>query len=209
MKLLTTILALACSSALLCSAAWAQGNTSRTYRGTNGPPAGQQPGSSYGPSPTPDNFVVNVYGQGNDLTFVVTSGGGDICGRSYYFTGTVIFPAHSKTGSIGGPMLRCTDPGLVVYCNEKTVYQVTFTGTVERGDGTFDIRITYPDEKWLKEDCKNKRTDVGTEQILLTYAPPTPPEPTIREMIDQAKEKAADTMYKSVRGGEWLKNRPR
>ena len=77
MKLPITLLALFCSSALLCSAAWAQGNTSRTYTGINGPQGGKRPDTSYGTLPVPDNFVVNVYGQRNEFAFEVISQGGE------------------------------------------------------------------------------------------------------------------------------------
>lgn len=215
MKLMTTILALVCSSALLCSEAWAQGNTSRTYFGTNGPQGGQQPGSSRHQAPTPDNFRVNVYGQGNAFTFEALSQGGEICGRPYYFRGHVTFQANQPTGSISGPMLRCTNQELKDACAKVGVtltdyYEVTYTGTVDRSrPGIYIITITYPYATWVREDCKEARTTEGTEMLWLTYEPPTPAEPTTRELIDRAKKKAVDTWYDSMRGGRWLQNRPR
>ena len=176
-----------------------------------GAQTGKRPDTTYGSLPVPDKFVVNVYGGENEFAIEVMSPGGDICSRPFYFTGTVIFQPNQNKGSIGGPMLRCTNPELIVHCNHEPIYEVGYTGTVERSadHSRYLIRITYPDQKWLKEDCQKKREDVGTETILLTYQPPTPPEPTAREQVDRAKKKAVDTWYDSMRGGRWLQNRPR
>ena len=206
MKLITTLLALAWSSVWLCSAVWAQGNTSRTYTGINGPQGGKRPDTSYGSLPVPDKFVVNVYGQGDEFAIEVMSPGGDICGRPFYFTGTMIFQSNQSTGSIGGPMLRCTNPDLVVSCNHKPIYEVGYTGTVERSAGTYLIKITYPDQKWLKEDCQKKREDVGKETILLTYQPPTPPEPDLKEKIKRTETKYVDGVVDQIEGGKMFQH---
>ena len=137
MKLLITVLALIWSSLLLCSAAWAQGSTSRTYFGTNGPQGGDRPGHMSGGGPAPDRFVVNIYGEGDAIPIEVMSQGRDECDRPFYFTGTMIFSGNGNSGSIGGPMLRCTNKELKDACLNKGItltdyYEVGFTGTVER-----------------------------------------------------------------------------
>jgi hypothetical protein len=180
MKLLTTILTLACSSAFLCSATWAQGNESRTFTGNNGPQGGPAIG---------DNFMVNIYGQGDVIAIEVKNSGGDgECGRPFYITGTIILAKDPATGtvlnrgSIGGPMLRCTNKDLKNACANVGVtltdyYEVGYTGTVQRSadQGSYVINITYPYATWVREDCKEARTAQGTERIVLTYSPAPPP----------------------------------
>lgn len=172
MKLVTLILTLACSSAFLFPVARAQqqGSVAGTYTGANG---------------SGDRFMVNIYGRlGEAIAIEVKAGGGDgECGRSFYITGTMLFDANNTTASIGGPMLRCTEKALLGDpCNHQPFYEVGYTGTVTRtpyqGAQMFEINITYPDERWLPEDCPNgkKRTEVGKDKITLTYvgALPTP-----------------------------------
>ncbi len=202
MKLLTTILALACSSALLCSAAWAQGDPSGTYRGSNGPQGDQQPGSAYNQSPAPDNFVANVYGAGNSFTLEVMPPGGDRCGRPFYFRANITFQANQPIASISGPMLRCTYQDLKDACANVGVtltdyYQVIYTGTFDRTTGI--ITITYPFAIWVREDCKEARTAQGRETIMLNYTPPTPPAPTttqtIGDILDDIEQIAIDSFW--------------
>lgn len=177
MKILITVISLLSLCAGLRSLAQAQDEISRTYTGTNGPQSG--PGL---PLPTPDNYVVNVYGGFEQFAIVVASPAADICGREFYFTGTVSFQPNQLIGSIGGPMQRCTNPDLVVFCDHKPIYEVGYTGTVERNtnDSRYLIKITWPDEKWLVEDCQKKRVDRGSEEIRLYFArrlPPNTPDP--------------------------------
>jgi len=201
MKLILTILAMACSFTLLDCVAWAQGQTSRTYTGVNGPPAGSA-------APIPDQYVVDAYGGDNEFSIVVSSPGGDNCGREFYFTGTVSFRPNQNMGSIAGPMQRCTNPDLVVYCNHPSVYEVGYTGTIERSAdrSRYLIKITWPDEKWLREGCQKKREEVGTETIVLTYQPPAPPPRTpgdvVRDANDAADQVIIDAaLLKGLRGG--------
>lgn len=214
MKRMITILTLVWTSVWLCSAAWAQGTTSRTYFGSNGPQGGQQPGSSIHQNPTPDNLVVTVYGHDNEFAIEATSQS-DTCGRPFYIRGNMTFRPNQFTGSIGGPMLRCTNQDLKDSCARVGVtltdyYEVTFTGTVDRSNpGIYIITITYPYAVWVKEDCKEARTVDGTEMIWLTYEPPTPPPLTNKQIWDWAWDKFTDTVYKRVRGGRWLQNRPK
>jgi hypothetical protein len=210
MKLPIAILALACSIAGLHSAACAQGDNSRTYTGTNGPRS-QRTGVADVPGGLGEDFVANIYGSDDEFAIEVKSPG--TCNRPFYLTGTVSFQPNQSRGTIGGPMLRCTNPELKAACAKVGItltdyYEVGYTGTIERnpGNSLFLIKITYPYVIWVKEDCTEKRETQGRDIIRLTYRPRAPPPPTNRELYDRAWDKSTDTVYKSVRGGRWLQN---
>jgi hypothetical protein len=201
MKLPLALLVVTCFSAAVCPAAWTQDAVSRTFTGTNGPGTGSA-------TFTTDDFVVTAYGSQNEFAIVVASPGGDICGREFYFTGTVSFQPNQNKGSIGGPMQRCTNPDLVIFCDHKPIYDVAYTGTIERNDNHshYLIKITWPDEKWLVEDCQKKREDVSTETILLSLLPPAPPPRTpgdaVRDANDAADQVIIDAaLLKGLRHG--------
>ena len=204
------VLALVCVPTVLSSAAFAQEDNSRTYTGTNGP-LSQRTGYSDAPGALGEDFVANIYGSDNEFAIEVLSPGA--CNRPYYLTGTVSFQPNQSRGTIGGPMLRCTNPELKAACAKVGIrltdyYEVGYTGTIERipGNSLFLIEITYPYVIWVKEDCTEKRETQAAEIIRLTYRPRAPPPPTNRELYDQAWDKSTDTLYKSVRGGRWLQN---
>jgi hypothetical protein len=193
MKLPIMILSLACSSALLCSAAWGQGSTSRTYTGTNGPPAGST-------APViPDNLVFNIYGEPDvdgaldEFAFEMMSPGR--CGRPYYLRGNATFQPNQPIGTIGGQMLRCTYQDLKDACLKVGIrltdyYEVGFTGTIERYGNKYVIVITYPFTIWVKEDCTEKKETIGRETINLTYRPPGPPPRTPGDVVRDANDAA-------------------
>lgn len=210
MKLTIMILALACSSALLCSAARGRDLTSRTYTGTNGPPSGST-------APViPDDLVFNIYGVPDvdgmldEFGFEMMSPGR--CGRPWYLQGNVTFQPNQPIGMIGGRMLRCTYQDLIDSCAKVGItlpayYEVGFTGTIERYGNKYVIVITYPFEIWVKQDCTEKKETIGRETIKLTYRPAGPPPRTpgdvVRDANDAVDQVIIDTvLLKEIREGK-------
>jgi hypothetical protein len=161
----------------------------------------------------PDEYVFNFYGsEGNDneFAFEVMSPGG--CNRPWYLQGNVTFQPNQPNGSIGGRMLRCTNQELKDACAKVGIrltdyYEVGFTGTIKRYGDNYLIKITYPYTIWVKEDCTEKRDDVGRETISLTYRPPGPPPRTpaddVRDANDAVDQVIIDAaLLKGLRQGK-------
>ena len=200
MKQAFIFLVFAWASLWFGSSCWAQGQSEATYyRGTNDAPA--VPGTAHVEG---ENFLAGV--QGNQVTVVAQS---DTCGRMFYIKGTMSFPANIETGTISGTMSRCTNTVLLgPPCNHLKNYQVQFSGTVTRSrtpGGLRQLMINinyYPDEKWIKENCKKARVDRGSDVIVLTDATPDVRSPTgriIRDDIDEAEKVVIDTILKGLR----------
>ncbi|HEX5104239.1 MAG TPA: hypothetical protein VFV87_10535 [Pirellulaceae bacterium] len=203
MRLISTILALLLCSAWHCPSARGQGNVSRTYTGTNGP-EGRAPFRPTGPGSTGDHFIANIYGDAIE----VLSQGGDQCGRPFYFTGTIAIQPNQTKGTIGGPMLRCTNEELKAACAKVGIrltdyYEVGYTGTVERNpdQGAYLIKITYPYTIWVKDDCKEKRDTQGTDTILLVYQPPRE-DPSWGEALHRGERRMVDGIVDQLEGGK-------
>lgn len=169
------------------------------YRGTNDAPA--VPGTAHVEG---ENFLAGV--QGNQVTVHAQA---DTCGRMFYIKGTMSFPANIETGTISGTMSRCTNTVLLgPPCNQMKNYQVQFSGTVTRSRGQRGLRQLiinidyYPDEKWIKENCKKARVDRGSDVLVLTDATPDVRSPTgkiIRDDIDEAEKLIIDNILKGLR----------
>lgn len=60
----------------------------------------------------------------------------------------------------------------------------------------------YPDEKWIKENCKKARVDRGSDVLVLTDATPSARSPTgkiINDDIDEAEKLIIDNIMKGMR----------
>ena len=219
MKLSIALLTLACSSIQLSSVAWAQVNG--TFNGHNGPQPNsgdtsvQNPGGDYWVDPGRrygERFKVNIHGQGSVNTIeIVTAGGDQECGRPFYIEGTIIYDANHRTGTLDGEMLRCTNPKLLpAPCSHQPQYKVRCTGTVLRSDDQsgYIIDVTYPDEKWLPEDCPDgkKRTDIGKERIILSYIRPLPAPPPPDSWTEWARKKFDQGFRDTVSGRAYDKS---
>jgi hypothetical protein len=162
-------------------------------------------GNNEGPLPpgvVPPPFEEYTAGiQGEVITVIAK---GDKCGRRFYIQGTFHFDGISDPDAeISGTMLRCTNSVLLgPPCNERKDYQVQFKGTIKRlrGDRAglrrLSIDITYfPDEKWIRENCKKARIDRGSDSLVLTEAKPFERSPTgkiISDDIDEAEKLIID-----------------
>jgi hypothetical protein len=147
---------------------------------------------------------------GTQSYLITVTAKGDECGRSFYIKGTCTFVDNKPDAKVTGTMLRCTNKVLLgPPCNQRKNYQVGFEGTITRGRGEragsrqlrIDIKY-FPDEKWIRENCKKARVDRGSDSLILTEVKPferTPTGKIINDDIDEAEKLVIDNLMKGMR----------
>jgi hypothetical protein len=201
--------------------AWAGAWAGVTVRAQGQPGLAYYTGDNDVPQPPgvaprlPEDFVGGVQRDQSDTLVhhitVVARPSEEKCGRSFYIKGTFRFDHDlDPDADISGTMVRCTNSVLLgPPCNERKNYQVQFKGTITRvrgeraGSRRLSVDITYfPDEKWIRENCKKARVDRGTDAFVLTEAKPDVRSPTskiIYDDIDEAERLLIDNLMKGMR----------
>lgn len=121
------------------------------------------------------SVVITPASSASGLTITLAPVGSDECGRTTVLTGRLSPGANPTGGNFSGTIYRCTTDDLEEQCKKLgrpigENFSKPATGTFNNTSSGLIINVTYPAEKWVKEDCKFQKQDKGSVVVLISSA---------------------------------------